>query len=77
MIDALYNEYDSIKIDYPYGQFVPEVNETYVNYMKQIAFGKYSGSAEDIVAEMQAALKQAGIEDVTAELQAQFDALYK
>ena len=86
-IDALYNEYDSIKIDYPYGQFVPEVddiqakinnvNETYVNYMKQIAFGKYSGSAEDIVAEMQAALKQAGIEDVTAELQAQFDALYK
>ena len=45
--------------------------------MKQIAFGKYSGSAEDIVAEMQAALKQAGIEDVTAELQAQFDALYK
>ena len=86
-IDALYNEYDSIKIDYPHGQFVPEVddiqakinnvNETYVNYMKQIAFGKYSGSAEDIVAEMQAALKQAGIEDVTAELQAQFDALYK
>ena len=68
-------------------QFVPEVddiqskinnvNETYVNYMKQIAFGKYSGTAEDIVAEMQTALKQAGIEDVTAELQAQFDALYK
>ncbi len=56
---------------------INNVNETYVNYMKQIAFGKYSGSAEDIVAEMQAALKQAGIEDVTAELQAQFDALYK
>lgn len=86
-IDALYAEYDKVKIDYPYGQFVPEVddiqgkiqnvNETYINYMKQIAFGKYNGTAEDIVAEMQAALKQAGIEDVTAALQAQFDALYK
>lgn len=86
-IDALYAEYDSLKIDYPYGQFVPEVddiqakiqnvNEVYTNYTKQISFGKYNGTAEDIVAEMQAALKQAGIEDVTAALQAQFDALYK
>lgn len=86
-IDALYAEYDKIKIDYPYGQFVPEVdsiqgkidncNEQYTNYMKQISFGLYNGSAEDIVAEMQAALKTAGIDDVTAELQAQFDALYK
>lgn len=86
-IDALYAEYDSLKIDYPYGQFVPEVddiqakiqnvNEVYTNYTKQISFGKYNGTAEDIVAEMQAALKQAGIEDVTAALQAQFDALYQ
>ncbi len=86
-IDKLYAEYDKIKIDYPYGQFVPEVdsiqgkidncNEQYTNYMKQISFGLYNGSAEDIVAEMQAALKTAGIDDVTAELQAQFDALYK
>ncbi|MCR5279949.1 MAG: ABC transporter substrate-binding protein [Lachnospiraceae bacterium] len=86
-IEALYKDYDKIKIDYPYGQFVPDVdsisakiqncNEVFGNYMKQIAYGKYTGAAEDIVAEMQAALKQAGIEDVTAELQKQFDALYK
>lgn len=86
-IESLYKEYDKIKIDYPYGQFVPNVdsiegkvkncNEVFGNYMKQIAYGKYSGTAEAIVAEMQAALKQAGIEDVTAELQRQFDQLYK
>ncbi len=86
-IDKLYAEYDKIKIDYPYGQFVPEVdsiqakidncNEQYTNYMKQISYGIYNGSAEDIVAEMQAALKSAGIDDVTAELQKQFDELYK
>ena len=86
-IEKLYAEYDSIKIDYPYGQFVPDVdsiqskieniNEIHTNYMKQIAFGKYSGSAEDIVAEYQSALKKAGIDDVTAELQRQFDELYK
>lgn len=86
-IDALYAEYDKIKIEYPYGQFVADVdnirsqisniNEINTNYMKQIAFGKYNGSAEDIVAEYQAALKAAGIDEVTAELQRQFDALYK
>lgn len=86
-IEKLYAKYDSVKINYPYGQLIPNVdaiqskidncNEVFGNYMKQIAYGKYQGSAEDIVAEMQAALKQAGIEDVTAELQAQVDALYK
>lgn len=86
-IDELYEEYDSIKIDYPYGQFVPEVddiqskidniNEVYTNYTKQISYGKYQGTAEEIVAEMQEALKQAGIEEVTAALQEQFDTLYK
>ena len=45
--------------------------------MKQISYGKYSGSAEDIVAEYQAALKAAGVDEVTAELQRQFDELYK
>ena len=86
-IDELYDKYDKIKIEYPYGQFVPEVdsieayisnvNEIHTNYMKQIAYGKYSGTAEDIVAEYQQALKDAGIDEVTAELQKQFDALYK
>lgn len=87
VIDALYSKYDSIKIDYPYGQFVPEVdniqsyinniNEVHNNYMKQIAFGKYTGTAEEIVAEYQAALKDAGFDTVMGELQNQFDALYK
>ncbi len=86
-IDKLYEEYNKIKIEYPYGQFVPDVDdikskidnisEIHTNYMKQISYGKYNGSAEDIVAEYQAALKKAGIDDVTAELQKQFDALYK
>ncbi len=86
-IEELYAKYDSVKINYPYGQFIPDVdnikskidncNEVYGNYMKQIAYGKYTGTAEEIVAEMQEALKQAGIEDVTAELQRQMDELYK
>ena len=86
-INKLYDEYDKLKIEYPYGQFVAEVdnirsqisniNEITTNYMKQIAFGKSSGTAEDIVAEYQSALKAAGIDEVTAELQRQFDALYK
>lgn len=86
-IEDLYAEYDKIKIEYPYGQFVADVdsiqsyiqniNEIHTNYMKQIAYGKYSGTAEEIVAEYQAALKSAGIDEVTAELQRQFDELYK
>lgn len=86
-IDKMYAEYDKIKIDYPYGQFVPEVdniqsyinncNETHNNYMKQISFGLYQGTAEEIVAEYQQAMKTAGIDEVTAELQRQFDELYK
>ncbi|TCL54628.1 ABC-type glycerol-3-phosphate transport system substrate-binding protein [Kineothrix alysoides] len=86
-IDKLYDHYDSVKIEYPYGQFVADVdmiqsqinniNEIHTNYMKQISFGKYKGTAEEIVAEYQAALEAAGINDVTAELQRQFDELYK
>ena len=86
-IDALYAEYDEIKIEYPYGQFVANVDniqsyisnisEVHTNYMKQIAYGKYSGTAEEIVAEYQEALKAAGIDTVTEELQRQFDELYK
>lgn len=86
-IDKMYAEYDKIKINYPYGQFVADVDniqsminnisEIHTNYMKQISFGKYKGTAEEIVAEYQEALKAAGIDEVTAELQRQFDALYK
>lgn len=45
--------------------------------MKQISYGLYQGTAEEIVAEYQEAMKAAGIDEVTAELQRQFDALYK
>lgn len=86
-IDELYAEYDSIKIDYPYGQFVADVdniqaqinniNDIHVNFMKRIAYGKYEGSARDIVAEYQRQLKAAGIDEVAAELQRQFDEFYK
>ncbi len=86
-IDALYAEYDELKIEYPYGQFVANVDniqsyisnisEVHNNYMKQIAYGKYDGTAEEIVAEYQEALKNAGIDTVTEELQRQFDELYK
>lgn len=86
VINALYDEYDRIKIEYPYGQFVADVDniqsyisniaEIHTNYMKQIAYGKYNGTAEEIVAEYQAALKSAGVDIVTEELQRQFDELY-
>lgn len=86
-IDKLYAEYDSIKIEYPYGQFVPDVdeirdkinniNDIHDRYMKMISYGKYDGTAEDYIAQYQAELEAAGINDVTAELQRQFDELYK
>lgn len=86
-IDAMYAVYDGLKIEYPYGQFVAEVgdiegqisniNEVHTNYMKQIAFGKYPGTAEEIVAEYQAALEAAGINEVTAELQRQLSEVYQ
>ncbi len=86
-IDAMYAEYDKIKIPYQYGLFVPEVdsiegqisniNEVHTNYMKQIAFGKYSGTAEEIVAEYQAALEAAGINEVTEKLQRQISEVYQ
>ncbi|WP_312372766.1 ABC transporter substrate-binding protein [Lachnoclostridium sp.] len=85
--DALCAEYDKVKIQYPYGQFIPDmtniqaqvdnINEIHTNYMKQITYGKYKGTAEEIVAEYRKALKNAGFEEVLSELQTQMDALYK
>ena len=86
-INALYDEYDKIAVMYPYEAFVfdnsnvqsyiNQCNEVYSTYMKYICFGQYSGTAEEIVAEFQAALKAAGVDEVTAELQRQIDATYK
>ena len=85
-IDALYADYDDVKIAYPYGKFVADVddiqsyinniNEVNTNYMKQIAFGKYTGTAEEIVAEYQQALKDAGMDIVIEELQKQLNEVY-
>lgn len=85
-IDALYEEYDKVKIEYQYGKFVADVDDidSYIKnlegvtstYMKQIAYGKYNGTAEEIVAEYQQALKDAGIDIVTEELQRQLDEVY-
>lgn len=85
-INELYAEYDEIAQPYRYGQFVADVDyisayinnisEIHTNYMKQIAFGKYNGTAEEIVAEYQAALASANIEEVTAELQRQITEVY-
>ncbi len=86
-INTLYAEYDGIKIDYPYGQFIPEMDNiqsmvnniqaAYDENMKLISYGKFQGTPEEAVAKMQADLKAAGIEEVTAELQSQIDAMYK
>ena len=85
-INALYDEYDQIAVMYPYEAFVfdnsmvqsyiNQCNEIYNTYMKYICFGQYSGTAEEIVAEFQNALRAAGVDEVTAELQAQIDATY-
>ena len=87
VVDELYTAYDKKKYDYPYGQFVPDdteieakiekCNKIYETYMKQISFGKYNGTAESIVEEMQRELALEGIDDVTAALQEQIDALYR
>lgn len=86
-VDELYTLYEKKKYDYPYGQFVPDeteletkiqkCNDIYGNYMKQISFGKYNGTAESVIEEMQKELALEGIDDVTAAIQEQIDALYK
>ena len=85
-INALYAEYDQIAVMYPYEAFVfdnsmvqsyiNQCNEVYNTYMKYICFGQYSGTAEEIVAEFQDALRAAGVDEVTAELQRQIDETY-
>ena len=82
----MYKEYDEVAICYPYGKFVANVDdiqsyinnigEVNTNYMKQIASGKYTGTAEEIVAEYQQALKDAGMDIVIEELQKQLNEVY-
>ncbi len=87
IVDELYASYEKKKTDYPYGQFIPDeteiegkiekCNQIYAGYMSKIAYGKYDGSAEDIINQMQDELALEGIDDVTAVLQEQINDLYK
>ena len=82
----MYKELEDSSIGYPYGKFVANVDdiqsyinnigEVNTNYMKQIASGKYTGTAEEIVAEYQQALKDAGMDIVIEELQKQLTEVY-
>ena len=84
--DALLaNEYDPVKIDYPYGKLVfnidpisselDNVTNVYNTYMPVITFGKAADPVA-YVAEFRQALLDAGIEKVMTEVQAQIDAVY-
>ncbi len=81
--DEISKIYESVAIDYPYGQIVWDVDnintqlenisDVQANYMTRIAYGKVDDPAK-FVAEYRAALKKAGIESVIAEVQKQVDA---
>jgi len=68
--DQMVEKYNSIKIDYPYGQIVwdtdpvsaemANLSDVYTNYMTRIVYGKFD-DAEKFIAEYRAALKNAGI----------------
>lgn len=84
--DALMKEYDAVKIDYPYGKLVfnrepisvelDNLSNVFRTYGPVICFGK-DDNPETYVAEFRQALKDAGIEKVMTEVQAQIDAVYK
>ncbi len=80
--DEISKIYDKVKIDYPYGQIVWDVDnintelanisDVWANYMARICYGKVNDPAA-YVAEFRSALKKAGIDIVIAELQRQLD----
>lgn len=84
-IDALYAIYDSVKINYPYGQVVFELSNiqpyldnlsnVYNTYMPRIVFGMVD-DPEAFVAEFREQLKAAGIDQCMEEIQSQIDAVY-
>ncbi|GHU78226.1 hypothetical protein FACS189462_2340 [Spirochaetia bacterium] len=85
-IEKLYAVYDKVSIPYPYGQVVfdlapinsqlDNLSNVWNTYMPRIAFGKFT-NAEQYVAEFRAALKNAGYEQVIANVEAQLAAVYK
>lgn len=86
-IEPMYDIFESEAVSYPYGQFIPDTtniqsyiqncNDQHNNIVKQIAYGKYTGTPEEIVAQYKEAMKAAGVEIVMEELQRQMDEVYK
>ena len=84
--DKLMEEYNAVKIDYPYGQVVfntddisaelDNLSNVFRTYAPVITFGK-EDDPEAYVAEFRQALKDAGIDKVMENVQAQIDAVYK
>ncbi len=84
-IDALYADYEAVKINYPYGRVVFELgaiqmyldnlSNVYNTYMPRIVFGLMDDPAA-FVAEFREQLQAAGIEMVMEEVQRQIDAVY-
>lgn len=84
-IDALYNTYDAVKINYPYGKVVFELSNiqmyldnlsnVYNTYMPRIVFGMMDDPAA-YVAEFRQQLQNAGIEICMTEIQNQINAVY-
>ena len=84
-IDALYAQYDAVKINYPYGRVVFELNNiqmyldnlsnVYNTYMPRIVFGLVDDPAA-FVAEFREQLQNAGIEMVMDEIQRQINVAY-
>lgn len=85
VIDALYAQYDAVKINYPYGRVVFELgniqmyldnlSNVYNTYMPRIVFGLVDDPAA-FVAEFRQQLQNAGIEIVMEEVQRQINAAY-
>ena len=84
-IDALYAEYEAVKINYPYGRVVFELGDiqmyldnlsnVYNTYMPRIVFGLMDDPAA-FVAEFREQLQAAGIEIVMEEVQRQINEAY-
>ena len=85
VIDALYAQYDAVKINYPYGRVVFELSNiqmyldnlsnVYNTYMPRIVFGLVDDPAA-FVAEFRQQMQDAGIEIVMEEVQRQINAAY-
>lgn len=84
-LDEISQVYESVAIDYPYGQFVIDtspissyissMSEVWDTYMKQIAFGQ-SDDPHGLVDEFREQMKNAGYDEVLSYLQEQMDAVY-